>query len=433
MNDKPVDKDVITGAPARANRWRERLYAGRWVLIATAAVMAGFVYYGRLSVLEALLGFALIFLAALVVPRRARIILPQSGDMQRSPERADNSTQRFADALRDPCIIIDRRRNVVHINPAARRDFPSVQNDTPLAFAMRNPAFLSVVEKAVTGGATADGEFSVTVPTETWYGVTVAPLAFRAGSEAQAPDLFVISLTNQSEQRRLNQMRADFVANASHELRTPLTSLMGFLDTLMGPAANDPEAREKFLGIMRAQSERMARLIDDLLSLSRIELRQHMRPSGTVDLVSLVGEVTEQMQPQARDAEVELKATIAVDAAEITGDHNELVQVFENLIDNAMKYGGSGGVVEIILDRATDRRNAAFVVTVRDKGPGIAPENVPRLTERFYRVDVESSRRKKGTGLGLAIVKHIVNRHRGELSISSEPGKGTAVSVYLPA
>jgi two-component system phosphate regulon sensor histidine kinase PhoR len=202
---------------------------------------------------------------------------------------------------------------------------------------------------------------------------------------------------------------------------------VGFIDTLLGPAAKDEGARERFLNIMRQQAGRMTNLIDDLLSLSRIEMRQHMRPTGSVDLATLLREVSEGLESQAAEAGVKIE--IAAGEAAVTGDRNELYEVFENLIDNAIKYGGSGGVVEVAI--GPGRAGYDYTVSVTDHGVGIEAQHVPRLTERFYRVDAESSRKKKGTGLGLAIVKHIVNRHRGLMTIKSKPGEGTRVEVLL--
>jgi two-component system, OmpR family, phosphate regulon sensor histidine kinase PhoR len=227
-------------------------------------------------------------------------------------------------------------------------------------------------------------------------------------------------------------MRADFVANASHELRTPLASLLGFVETLQGPARNDAAARDQFLSVMRAQAKRMARLIDDLLSLSRIERNAHIRPDATVDLGSVVGHVTEALAPLARERGVELALERPPGPFDVAGDRDELIRVFENLVENAIKYGSSGGRVEVILaasPKGSGRSDVA--VTVRDHGPGIAAEHLPRLTERFYRVDVTQSRDKGGTGLGLAIVKHILARHRGRLTIESTPGEGASFTVRI--
>jgi two-component system phosphate regulon sensor histidine kinase PhoR len=206
---------------------------------------------------------------------------------------------------------------------------------------------------------------------------------------------------------------------------------MGFIDTLLGPAARDAEAREKFLGIMRGQADRMSRLIDDLLSLSRIEMHQHVLPTGSVDLSALLREVREGLHIQAKSADIEVVLFLPDAPVHVTGDRGQLYEVFENLIDNAIKYGCTGKTVEVELSQI-DRAGLRHMVSIIDHGPGVEPEHVPRMTERFYRIDAETSRKKKGTGLGLAIVKHIVQRHRGQMSIRSRPGEGLRVDVLLP-
>jgi len=243
----------------------------------------------------------------------------------------------------------------------------------------------------------------------------------------------VIMLRDLTQARRVEQMRVDFIANASHELRTPLASLLGFVETLQGPARNDAVAREKFLAIMRAQATRMSRLIDDLLSLSRIELNAHVRPDKPVDLVPIVGHIADTLAPLALERGVTVTIEKQAETLNVLGERDELIRVFENLVENAIKYGASGGLVEITLaaHARPGGRAEEVVVTIRDHGPGIPAEHVPRLTERFYRVDVAQSRDKGGTGLGLAIVKHIVARHRGRLTIESEVGEGSAFSVRL--
>jgi two-component system phosphate regulon sensor histidine kinase PhoR len=230
-------------------------------------------------------------------------------------------------------------------------------------------------------------------------------------------------------------MRADFVANASHELRTPLASLKGFVETLQGPAKDDPAARERFLMVMSEQAERMTRLIDDLLSLSRVEMREHLPLGAIVELNDVMASVIQSLQPLAVAAGVAIELAGSAEPAEVRGDRDELVQVFQNLIHNAIKYGRQGGRVDIAVARRSpgQGRPAEIVATVADDGPGIAPQHLPRLTERFYRVSVAASREKGGTGLGLAIVKHILNRHRGELTIASQIGQGSTFCVILPA
>jgi two-component system phosphate regulon sensor histidine kinase PhoR len=327
---------------------------------------------------------------------------------------------RLADALPDPLLLLDRRSLVLYRNPAAEREFPDLVQGALLTTSMRNPALLGAIDATRRSGAAQTVELHQTVPNETWHRVDVAPV-YEDG-------WLVVTLRSLTEEKRMNQLRSDFIANASHELRTPLTSLIGFIDTLLGPAANDDAARTRFLGIMRQQAGRMSNLIDDLLSLSRIEMRQHLRPTGTVDLTQLLRDVCDGLETQARDAGVKVEIA-APTAAPVTGERSELYEVFENLLDNAIKYGSSGGRIEMAV--TPGRVGYDYAVTVTDHGDGIAVQHVPRLTERFYRVDAESSRKKKGTGLGLAIVKHIVNRHRGLLTIKSAPGEGTRVEVLL--
>jgi two-component system phosphate regulon sensor histidine kinase PhoR len=229
----------------------------------------------------------------------------------------------------------------------------------------------------------------------------------------------------------------DFIANASHELRTPLAAVTGFIETLSGPAKDDAAAREQFLGIMAVEAARMRRLIEDLLSLSRIELNEHVPPLGEVSLEAIVREAATALTPLAKADRI----TISVDAAEglpkVAGERDELIQLFQNLIHNAIKYGRDNGQITISLRQmpsAGRRGSEALVVAgVHDDGEGIPPEAIPRLTERFYRVDVRRSRERGGTGLGLAIVKHIVNRHNGKLTIESRVGEGSTFTVSLPA
>jgi two-component system phosphate regulon sensor histidine kinase PhoR len=341
-------------------------------------------------------------------------------DVARLDLKAD-SLAGFADALPDPCWLLDQRSVVIHRNPPAVREFPAVVEGQLLNLMLRNPLLLGAVDAARRTSEAQTIELHQTVPNETWHRAHVAPLPGAEGTLA-------IMLQSLTEQRKLDQLRSDFIANASHELRTPLTSLVGFIDTLLGPAAKDEAARERFLNIMRQQAARMSALIDDLLSLSRIEMRQHLRPTGQVDLRKLLEEVRDGLETQAAEAGVRIDLA-APESAMVTGDGNELYEVFENLIDNAIKYGGDGGSVEIAI--APGRSGYNYSVTVTDHGAGIAAEHVPRLTERFYRVDADSSRKKKGTGLGLAIVKHTLNRHHALMTIRSKLGEGTRVEVLL--
>jgi len=254
----------------------------------------------------------------------------------------------------------------------------------------------------------------------------------KRASNATSPDFVLMTFHDLTPLRRVEEMRADFVANASHELRTPLAALLGFIETLQGSAREDSKARARFLAIMQEQARRMARLIDDLLSLSRIELNAHRRPDTPVGLAPIVRQVADGLETLARDRGVTVNIDNA-NAMSVLGDHDELVRVFENLVENALKYGAAGRRVDIKLGQGSSAEGEPEAqVSVRDYGPGIAPEHLPRLTERFYRVDVTESRAQGGTGLGLALVKHILNRHRGRLTIESAPGAGAVFTVHLP-
>lgn len=334
----------------------------------------------------------------------------------------------------DPVILVDQRTLVVEANAAARVLLPGLKTGHPLSFALRSPDVLGAIDQVLGSGNPLRIEYSERIPTERTFEVHIGPLKSDASMIDLGPGV-VLFFRDLTSARRLEAMRADFVANASHELRTPLASLLGFIETLQGPARDDAKARERFLDIMRGQAQRMKRLIDDLLSLSRIEMRAHVAPTGTVDLRSVTSQMVETLSPLARERGVTLNAQLPDHPVPVLGDRDELLRVLENLIENAVKYGQSGGRVDVELARRAGSGQEAqpqAVLSIQDYGPGIAPEHLPRLTERFYRVDVAESRDKGGTGLGLAIVKHIVNRHRGHLEISSEPGQGARFSVVLP-
>lgn len=331
----------------------------------------------------------------------------------------------------EPIIVVDRRVVVREANDAARKLLPALKEGHPLSFALRDPNVLDGIDVVLRAGEPVEVDLVLRLPALMAFEVRIGAAAIGAGGNAVEVVLFFRDVT---AARRAERMRVDFVANVSHELRTPLASLLGFIDTLEGPARDDAAARERFLAIMREQAGRMARLIDELLSLSRIELRAHLQPEGAVDLVPLVRHVVDALAPVAREWGVAIEVIAPETALAVRGDRDELVRVVENLVENAVKYGESGGRVEVRLGRVQPggSRPGAAELSVRDFGPGIAPEHLPRLTERFYRVDVAQSRQKGGTGLGLAIVKHIVNRHRGRLSIESELDRGATFRVLLP-
>jgi two-component system phosphate regulon sensor histidine kinase PhoR len=344
-----------------------------------------------------------------------------------TPEASDIPLEAIVGGLPDPVVILDGRGRVRAFNRRAQDVAAALRVGEPAVLALRMPAVVEAIRAAVATGQPQQVEFSERVPTDRWYEAHVIPVASQPHGP---PDLMLLTLRDLTPLRRVEEMRADFIANASHELRTPLASLSGFIDTLQGPAREDAAARERFLEIMKGQARRMARLIDDLLSLSRIELNAHQHPEAPVDLVPVVRQVVDSLQMLARERGVEVALGAPAETLVVAGDRDELIRVFENLVENALKYGGPGKRIEISLTPAS--ANDEALVSVRDHGPGIAPEHLPRLTERFYRIDVGQSRAEGGTGLGLALVKHILNRHRGRLAIESTLGQGATFTVHLP-
>jgi two-component system, OmpR family, phosphate regulon sensor histidine kinase PhoR len=337
-------------------------------------------------------------------------------------------------ALPDPVILIDGRGTVLLFNEVASRTWPSLAKGWPLSFTLRAPAIVAAVEQVLAGGQAIVAEYSERVPVERLYEFRVTPVSTVARTSAlRSQPAALLSFRDLTEARRLDLMRVDFVANASHELRTPLASLLGFVETLQGPARNDEKARDRFLEIMRTQARRMARLVDDLLSLSRVEMSEHRRPRDEVDVRAIVRQMVDTLKPLALERGVEVMLEAGHAPALVAGDRDELARVAENLIENAIKYGQAGKRVDVSVAASSEGDIAQVLFAVRDHGPGIAPEHVPRLTERFYRVDTADSRDKGGTGLGLAIVKHIVNRHGGRLAIESRVGEGSSFRVSIPA
>mgnify|MGYP001176902478 CR=1 FL=1 len=366
------------------------------------------------------------------------------------------------EALADPVLVVSggeaddiAGRRIVLANAAAR-DLLRIQRKGGLLVpVLRDPAVLEAVDEALFGGLTRTTDYGgVGAQTRHWRAVT------RPLNAAQSGPLALLVLRDETDVRRMELMRVDFLANASHELKTPLASLSGFIETLKGHARDDPKARDKFLDIMATQADRMSRLVSDLLSLSRIELNEHIPPAGRVDLARAAADVVDAVSVLSAERGVVVQLEDREASAPVNGDRDEILQVVQNLVDNAIKYSPASGTVEIVIrpdialdeasapwsggnrgigatrlplvtpDRETGQRYAA--VTVRDHGPGLAREHLPRLTERFYRVEGQKSGERQGTGLGLAIVKHIVNRHRGGLTVESAPGQGAAFTAYFP-
>lgn len=357
----------------------------------------------------------------------------------------------FMAALPEAALLVDRDGRVAVSNPEARRQLKFEAEGLRLSSILRDPKILDAAQAAAEAGASRVVEYENPAPVEEHFRVYAAPIEW--GDDTAALLIF----HDQTSQIMTERMRADFLANASHELKTPVTSLSLLIETLSGAAREDAGAQGRFLPMMGVQVERMKRLIDDLLSLSKIELNEHVPPSDRADLSAVVREAIDAVAPIAAERGVKIEIVGDAGAALVVGERFQLVQVAQNLIDNAVKYSPDGGVVHIEIGAADGReavadkagrqwpgagrtallspppaagRSYAFL-RVSDAGPGIPMRHLPRLSERFFRVERDQGAEKTGTGLGLAIVKHIVNRHRGGFIVESEPGRGSAFAVYL--
>lgn len=339
----------------------------------------------------------------------------------------DMSGERLAERLSDPIIIFDPHGSVLYANRAALDAFQPLEKDAVLYLRFRAPEMHALIQGVIADGRTRSIDYFERLPIDRWYKATVMVLA----DDAARSKFYMLVFKDQTESRSIDRMRSDFIANASHELRTPLASLRGFIETLQGPARNDAAARERFLEIMQKQAERMSRLIDDLLSLSRLEMRAHLAVTEIVDLTAVLNHVADTLTSLAAGQGVTIERQLPDNPVQVVGARDELIQLFQNLVENACKYGQLGQRIIVALEVQQTDETAEAVATVQDFGPGIAGEYLPRLTERFYRIDVETSRSQKGTGLGLAIVKHILTRHRGRLVVRSQLGEGSSFIVRL--
>lgn len=340
------------------------------------------------------------------------------------------------DSMADPILTLDETGRILHANSAAKQLFGVSPVGRALTAVMRHPSILDGVQAVMGGEKTRIVELRLSDPVERDFSINIQSLP------SISPDGTWIIMVFHDVTKLLvaEQLRRDFVANVSHELRTPLATLIGFIETLLGPARDDAEARVRFLGIMQDQAQRMSRLVSDLLSLSRIELNEHMPPTERIDLADLLRRTVAALQVQADKRAMKLELVPTSGLPPVLGDADELQQLFQNLIDNALKYGRQGTTVTIKAEPAValpaafpKSPHGALSIAVADQGEGIERRHLPRLIERFYRVDAARSKAIGGTGLGLAIVKHVVNRHRGALAIESELGVGSIFTVYLPA
>lgn len=427
----------VIPAMKAAPRRRERLAVGEglwWLAAGLAAGAALFLlntpYAPELLITATILSAA----GALAFARRGderAAAAPSNGDS--GPAALPPRAREMLERLPDPLMLLDESNRVVLANDAMRAFIGTDAGNKHVSAVLRIPALLEAIERTTTAQPQSV-EFSLRVPLEQHYQAHVT-------CTEHTPRLTAVLLHNVTAMVRAQAARSDFIANASHELRTPLAALSGFIDTLRGHARDDEEAREKFLDIMSGEANRMRRLIDDLLSLTRIEQNEHVPPVDEVDIHGVLSEAAAALQGLASLDKVTLSIEERGDLPPVLGDRDELVQLFQNLMHNAIKYGRPGGNVRVTFsphpeDSAVPGRHGAesfIAVAVKDDGEGIPREAIPRLTERFYRVDVRRSRERGGTGLGLAIVKHIVNRHHGRLLIESQQGEGSTFTVLLPA
>ena len=342
---------------------------------------------------------------------------------------SDPSSESLVHAMPIPALLLDPEGRVSAQNKLAAELFGERIESHHYITALRQPALLDAVELALQDRSRTTAQYLATdARGDTTLEATCEPLDEAAG--------LLICFEDRTATETAGQMRRDFVANVSHELRTPLTALLGFIETLRGAARDDPEARSRFLGIMEREASRMNRLVADLLSLSRVETDERVRPTDRVDFASITKASTSTLVPMAEDLGVIINTAGLENPVMLPGDADQLAQVVTNLVENAVKYAGQSGMIDVSLISEGENkylRGKAVVLSVSDKGEGIDPVHISRLTERFYRIDSHRSRELGGTGLGLAIVKHIVSRHRGRLRIESEPGVGSRFIVVLPA
>jgi two-component system phosphate regulon sensor histidine kinase PhoR len=373
-------------------------------------------------------------------------------------EARDGPYRAALEGLPDPVLIVDggaaedlSARRILFANAAARELLKVSGRGEPLVAALRDPAALEAVDGALYGGVVHETAYEPAGAQERFWRISASPLAVDDNAARQA----VVRFRDETDSLRMERMRADFLANASHELKTPLASLQGFIETLKGHARDDERARDRFLDIMAAQTARMSRMIADLLALSRIELAEHISPSGRADVALAAGDVVDALAPLLKDLGAEVDLSVRTRPALIVGDRDQVIQVIQNLTENAVRYSPPGRRVQLVIDgdmslaeaQAPTRQEASrltlltpdreadaryVVVRVVDQGQGLAREQLPRLTERFYRVEGQKSGQSPGTGLGLSIVKHIVNRHRGGMMVESQPDVGTTFTVYFP-
>lgn len=389
--------------------------------------------------------------------RPARLVAQDTAPPDQNPFQIHGGT--MIELMPEPVILLDDTARIYAANMSARRRFSLSGEQVLLSSVLREPDVLNAVFACARGGTSRTVRFMTLTPHEEHVRVYVSTVAEHLASDArtQPERLIMLSFADETALRRAERLRLDFLANASHELRTPLTALAGFIETLRGHARDDADARDHFLGIMHKQTARMRRLINDLLSLSRVELYEHVAPHERVNLADIATELANTLAPLAQDAGVQLILEDTPNMPAVLGVRDELIQVSQNLIENAIKYSSKGHAVRVRVGASPDRasvehddlavateesrfailpppmgENGFGWISVADSGPGIPRRHLPRLGERFFRADPDSPQAKRGTGLGLAITKHILNRHRGGLLVASVEGAGTSFTMLAP-
>ena len=442
-SDTNASLDLPIGFVQRVVSQARRL---RWMMVALLVVALILLVSGRLSLPEAAVTFTFLAITALLTgggavasPITSRRVLPRRSAVRPSLERV-------VDIWPQPVILVDERAVIRAINASAADLLGVRRAGDPLSFRLRDPDVLAAVNAAIEDGRESDCTIIEKVPAERMLRLHVRPFANGArasagraaardsdkGKAVRHTRSVLIVIEDETTAYNYERMRSDFVANASHELRTPLASISGCIETLQGPARKDPHGQERFLSIMAQQAGRMTALIDDLLSLNRIEMRSHRRPTDSVDLIAAAREAMDLVRPSAEETGLELEFYPSSSPATVLGDAGELRQVVANLLQNAVKYAQDGKRIEVSVRDALEGGARMVELEVRDFGPGIAEADLPRLTERFYRAHEETNPLATGTGLGLAIVKHIIARHRGRLIIESTLGDGASFAIRLP-
>lgn len=399
----------------------------RLILLFSVIIFSLSVFYGlpwqaeALALLAFALGVALIPRTGGSVP----LVVPMSPSSESEVWRAFET---LINALPEPAVLLTQDGTIHSFNDQAHDLFEGLKPGSHISAATRNPRVLDAIRQCALDKTLQTVNFSDRVPVERHMAATVSN--FGPGQKNTDPSLLLF-LRDLTEQRRLDQLRSDFIANASHEIKTPLASLLGYIETLQGAARHDEAARERFLSIMARQAERMARLIEDLMALSRVEMRAHLKPQGVVMICEIVRQSCDALEPMAAEANINVTVHCEPGDVAVLGDRDELATVFLNLVHNAIKYGRRGGSVSVCVERKQNGSRPMVTIVVEDDGPGISSQYLPRLTERFYRVPDSPALEKGGTGLGLAIVKHVINRHRGEFRYSSKEGAGSCFTVLL--